>query len=295
MELRQLEHFVAVAEERHFSRAAQRVHIVQSGLSSSIRSLERELGAELFARSTRHVDLTQAGRAFLPEARAVLAAAGRAREAVAAVEGLLRGTLSIGVMQVLDPIDLPALLGRFHAEHPAVELRLRQSGVTPLFEEVRTGALDLALVALPQGDLPGLDATVLTDEPMVLACPRGHALAEHDEVQLRDLRDETFAEFPPQWGIRIAADRAFAAVGIRRRIAFELNDVRTLLELVAAGLCVSVVPPWAARFGLPVDLVPLRARAPRWTLGVVTRAGQRSSAAGRALIELLPQARREPG
>jgi DNA-binding transcriptional LysR family regulator len=116
------------AEERHFTRAARRLHIVQSGLSASIRALERELDAPLFVRSTRRVELTQAGRALLPEARRTLAAATAAGDAVAAVQGLLRGTLAVGTMQILPPaVELVAVLGRFHAEHPGVELRLRQA------------------------------------------------------------------------------------------------------------------------------------------------------------------------
>jgi DNA-binding transcriptional LysR family regulator len=292
MELRQLEHFVAVAEERHFSRAATRAHIVQSGLSSSIRSLERELGTSLFVRSTRRVELTEAGRAFLPEARAALAAARRAREAVGAVEGLLRGTLSIGIMQVLDPIDLPALLGRFRKEHPAVEIRLRQAAAAVLTDEVRSGELDLAFVGVPKRDLAGVHVTALADEPMVVACPRDHELATHDELALRELKDEPFVEFPGDWGVRIAADRAFAAAGISRRIAFELNDVPTLLDLVANGLGIALVPRWVATNERPVALVPLRGRAPHWEVSLVTPRSDATSAAGRALAEIVPLATR---
>src|SRR5690349_8323190 len=124
MELRQLEHFVAVAEEGHFTRAARRVHIVQSGLSASVRALERELGAQLLTRTTRRVALTEAGRALLEEARRTLAAAAAAREAVAAVQGVLRGRIAVGTLQASVAVDLPAALGRFHAAHPGVEIGL---------------------------------------------------------------------------------------------------------------------------------------------------------------------------
>jgi DNA-binding transcriptional LysR family regulator len=294
MELRQLEHFVAVAEERHFSRAAMRVHIVQSGLSSSIRSLERELGTSLFVRSTRRVQLSEAGRALLPEARAALATARRAREAVGAVEGLLRGTLSIGIMQVLDPVDLPGLLGRFSNQHPGVEIRLRQAGASVLVDEVRRGELDLAFVGVPRRDLEGVHATMLADEPMVVACPRDHRLAGRKGLALRDLKDEAFIEFPTDWGVRIAADRTFAAAGISRRIAFELNDVATLLDLVSNGLGIALVPRWVATYERPMALVPLRGRAPRWEVTLATRGDDAMSAAGRALVEMVPLATRGP-
>lgn len=288
MELRQLEHFVAVAEELHFSRAAARLHIVQSGLSSSVRSLERELGAELFVRTTRQVELTEAGRALLPEARQTLTAARAAREAVSAVEGLLRGTVSVGIMQVQEPLDLPAMLGRFRREHPAVEVHLRQAAAASLLDAVRRGELDLTFSAVTEPDPSGVDFRLLARQDLVVACARRHPLAAASVVELAELGDEEFVEFPPDWGVRIEVDRAFAAAGIQRRIGFELNDVRTLLALVAAGLGISVVPEWAASYRIPVTLVPLRPSL-AWELYLVTRTGTRPSAAARALISLLPE------
>jgi DNA-binding transcriptional LysR family regulator len=113
MELRHLEYFVAVAEERHFTRAAERLRVAQSGLSASIRSLERDLNAELFVRHTRRVELADAGRALLTEAHRTLASAAAARDAVAAVRGLLRGSLTVGSEQCLGVIDLPPVLAAF--------------------------------------------------------------------------------------------------------------------------------------------------------------------------------------
>ena len=243
MELRQLEHFVAAAEERHFTRAARRLHIVQSGLSASIRSLERELGAPLFVRSTRRVELTQAGLALLPEARRTLAAAAAAGDAVAAVQGLLRGTLAVGTMQILPPaVDLVAVLGRFHAEHPGVELRLRQAGTGTLLEEVAAGALDLALVA-PVGRTPrGLVVRRLASDPLLVACAPAHPLASRGQLDLADLAGEPFVDFQPDWGLRMLVDQQLAAAGLDRHTALEVNDLPTLLELVAHGLGVALVP-----------------------------------------------------
>src|SRR4051794_35019434 len=124
MELRALEYFVAVAEERHFTRAAGKVHVSQSGLSATIRSLESELREPLFERTTRRVQLTPAGEALLPEARRALAAARAGAEAVNAVHGLQRGTVSLGVMQQMSLIDLPGTLARYSRRYPGVELRL---------------------------------------------------------------------------------------------------------------------------------------------------------------------------
>ncbi|MFZ2047414.1 MAG: LysR family transcriptional regulator, partial [Trebonia sp.] len=125
MELRHLEYFVAVAEELSFTRASRRLHVVQSGVSSAIQGLERELGAALFDRDRHRVTLTEAGQALLPEARATLAAAQAAADAVAEATAGLRGTLFVGTMISTGPVDVPALLARFHEQHPGVLVRLR--------------------------------------------------------------------------------------------------------------------------------------------------------------------------
>ncbi|HEX2104696.1 MAG TPA: LysR family transcriptional regulator [Solirubrobacteraceae bacterium] len=287
MELRQLEHFVAVAEERHFTRAARRVHIVQSGLSASIRALERELGAALFARSTRRVELTEEGRALLEEARAVLAAADRARDAVAAVRGLLRGRLSVGVMQRVAGVDLPATLGRFRERHPDVEIRLRQAGATVLADDVRAARLDFAFVAVPAAQLRGVARTPLVAEPMLLACAPGHRLADRRPVRLSALADEDFVEFQQGWGVRIVLDQAFAALGIERRIVCEVNDTPTLLDLVAHGLGVAVVPRVLAAGRGDIAVVDLQDRAPQWEVSLVTREDGGLSAPSRAFLAML--------
>jgi DNA-binding transcriptional LysR family regulator len=288
MELRQLEHFVAAAEERHFTRAAQRLHIVQSGLSASIRALERELDAPLFVRSTRRVELTQAGRALLPEARRTLAAARAASDAVAAVQGLHRGTLAVGTMQILPPsVDLLAVLGRFHAEHPGVELRLRQAGTGTLLEEVRNGSLDLALVA-PVGRPPGeLVVRRLASDPLLVACAPTHPLAARGQVALADLAGERFVDFQPDWGLRMLLDRHFAAAGLERTTALEVNDVPSLLELVAHGLGVALVPEVVTGHPAAVRYLRLRPPAPRFEVAVATVGDPPAGQAARVLLAML--------
>jgi DNA-binding transcriptional LysR family regulator len=294
VELRQLEQFVAAAEERHFTRAARRLHIVQSGLSASIRALERELGAPLFVRSTRRVELTEAGRALLPEARRTLAAAAAAADAVAAVQGLLRGTLAVGTMQILPPaLDLVAVLGRFHAEHPEVELRLRQASTGSLLEEVRGGGLDLALVASAGRPPKGVSVRWLTGDPLLVACATTHPLADRDQVELADLAGEPFVDFQQDWGLRILVDQQLAAAGLHRVTAMEVNDVPTLLELVAHGLGVALVPEVVTRHPVAVRYLPLRPPAPRFEVAVATLGDPPASQAARALLGMLPGAERE--
>ena len=285
MELRQLEYFVAVAEERHFTRAAERMHVAQSGLSTSIRSLERELGASLFVRNTRSVELTNEGRALLTQARHALANVAAAKDAVAAVRGLLRGTLAVGTLQCLGAVDLPATLARFHAAHPGVEIRLRQGGSPDLIERVRTGDLDLAFVSAPASTVPGVALALLRAEPLVLACGPAHPFLDRPGVDLRDLSGETFVDFSPGWISRDAVDQAMVAAGVERRVAFEVNDVHWLLDLVGHGLGIAVVPQIFTTKRTAARFVPIT-DPPHWHLAVATASGRHPSTAATALLSL---------
>ncbi|MBQ1093953.1 LysR substrate-binding domain-containing protein [Streptomyces sp. B93] len=243
MELRHLQHFVAVAEDQHFTRAAERLMVSQSGLSASIRALERELQTPLFVRTTRRVTLTEAGRALLAEAERVLAQVRAAHEAVAAVQGVLRGTLALGTEQCIAGVDTARLLAGFRRRHPDVEIRLRQAGSGALAEEVAAGRLDLAFAVRSPGDAEQLTAVPLTAEPMVLLCHPGHRLAVAGAaVTPENLGEEVFVDFHPDWGPRRITDAAFAAAGVRRTVALEVNDVHSLLDLVEQNLGVAVVP-----------------------------------------------------
>ncbi|MDG4770567.1 LysR family transcriptional regulator [Solwaraspora sp. WMMD792] len=285
MELRQLEYFVAVAEERHFTRAAERMHVAQSGLSASIRSLERELGASLFVRNTRSVELTNEGRALLTQARHALANVAAAKDAVAAVRGLLRGRLAVGTLQCLGAVDLPAALARFHAAHPGVEIRLRQGGSPDLVERVRTGDLDLAFVSMPASAPAGVTLAPIRAEPMVLACGPGHPLGDRAKVDLGELGGETFVDFSPGWISRDVVDQAMAVAGVDRRVAFEVNDVHWLLDLVSHGLGVAVVPQFFTTKRTAARFVPIT-DAPHWNVAVATASGRHPSTAATALLSI---------
>lgn len=242
MELRQLQHFVAVAEEMHFTRAARRVNIVQSALSTSIRALEDELAAKLFMRNTRQVQLTAAGRVFLDKARLALEAVREARDAVAAVQGLTRGRLAIGTVQSLPAfVDLPALLASFHELYPGIEVRLCQGNADHLVDKIRSGAIDLAIVPLIEAPR-GIATKMIACEYLVAISAKDHPLAGRSDVPLSAFRDEPFVDFEQAWGTRQLVDTGFRHAGVERRVAFEVNDLGTLIELVSRGLGVALVP-----------------------------------------------------
>lgn len=251
MELRQVEHFLAVVRSGSFTAAAQDVHVVQSALSASIRKLERELGAPLFDRTTRRVALTEAGRALLPLAHRITADVVAARGEVAAVAGLTRGRVSIGTIQTLTVVDLPARLGEFRVRYPGVRIQVRESTVPDLLSRVGNGELDLSFLA---GEAP-LPAELVSfarwTQHLVLLCHPGHRLERRRRVRLAELADEPFIDFSGS-GIQSTAARRFADAGVRQNRVCEATHMPLLVDLVAAGLGVSIVPqPVAEKSGLP--------------------------------------------
>ncbi|MCW3008426.1 MAG: putative LysR-family transcriptional regulator [Solirubrobacterales bacterium] len=293
MELRHLTVFVAVAEEGSFTRAAERLHVVQSAVSASVRGLERELGASLFDRTTHHVALSDAGIALLPEARATLAAAAAAREAVDQVRGGLRGTVTLGVMQALAmrAMSVPRLVATFRERHPQVEVRIRHGGGSAdMAELIREGRVDLGILALPERRAAGLALTLLSSEPIFLVCPPGHRLARRADVELSMLADETFADAPAGWGTRMAVDRSFAAAGVRRTITYEVNDASAVIEFVEQGLAIALMPRFAAFSDHDLVFVPVRHHTPVFETSIAVSSERRLTAATRALLEQAQQA-----
>jgi DNA-binding transcriptional LysR family regulator len=288
VELRHLEHFLAVAEEQSFTRAAERLHLVQSALSVSVRALERELGGRLFDRNTHRVELTDAGQALVPEARRTLAAADAARDAVAAVHGGVRGTVRIGIMHSLSLIDLAALLTRYHRERPQVQLipHTAPAGSVELTAGVEEGRLDLAFASLPGGYPATVSARPLASEEMLLACPPDHPFARRRHIPLAELDGERFVDFPAGWGTRMATDRLFLEAGIGREIAVEVADVPNVIDLVKAGLGVAFMSPSMVPDSKGVPMRQVRP-GPVFTVSLITPELRPLSAAARALADLV--------
>ncbi|GAA2754520.1 LysR family transcriptional regulator [Amnibacterium kyonggiense] len=271
MDLPTVEAFVAVAEERHFGAAAERLHLVQSSVSAAIARLERELGARLLDRSPRAVALTEAGASVLPEARRLLATADRMRVAAVGRAGLT-GTIRFGTFSSLPVLDLPRQLAAFAAEHPAVEVRLTTSasGSTGLANDIRAGRLDLGLVALPPDLTSGLALTPLASYPFGVLLPSGHPLAGRPSIRLAELAREAFVDSPAGFGHRVVSDRAFAAAGVARTVRTEIVDLPSLGAYVAAGLGVAVVPTPLVEPQDGVVVVPLR-HPIEWSVALATR------------------------
>lgn len=239
-----MRYVVAVAQERNFTRAAERCHVVQSALSHQIKALERELGVSLFARTNRRVELTAAGEAFMACARASLDAAERAVTDAAAAVGEVRGTLAIGLIPTVTAIDVPAALAVFHRAYPAVQIRLRGGGSNEFMAAIRNGDMDVAVLGLPDTAKPqGVAARVLARERLVAVVSAEHPLAGRRRLRLPDLADETFVDFPEGTPGRVPSDLAFHKAGIRREVAFEAMSTDLMLVLVRNGLAITLLSP----------------------------------------------------
>ncbi len=241
MELRQLEYFVAVAEEANFTRAAERVHISQSGVSAQIQQLERDLGATLIDRSSRSATLTAAGAAALEHARGALASADAVRQAVDEVSGLMRGRLAVGMVTACTITGLFDALAAFRLAHPGVEISLIEDNSDRLIERVRAGAADVALIGTAGAPPHGLHALPIVNERLIAAVPASHPLAKRQSVTLADISPYPIVSMPQGTGIRTVFDQACATNGIRPSIALQASAAAAVRDLAARGLGVAIL------------------------------------------------------
>jgi DNA-binding transcriptional LysR family regulator len=244
MELRHLKYFVTVAEELHFGRAAQRVGIAQPPFSQQIKALELELGTALLLRSKRHVELTAAGRAFLAEARKILAQAGEAvRIAQRAARGEI-GRLTIGFVNSAVYGRFASVFGLMRARYPEVVLSLQDLTSEEQVEAMKAHKLDVGLVRPPVIAAESLALRVIGREPLMVALPRGHRLAREKQLRLQDLAEESFLLIPRHLGpgfydqvVGLCAQAGFVP-----RVVQEARATQTIVSLIAGGMGLSLVP-----------------------------------------------------
>lgn len=260
MELRQLRHFVTLAQARNFSRAAEQLHIAQPALSISIRNLETEIGTRLFDRGPRHVTLTEAGRLALRSARAALESVAEVGELAAAVSTGEAGTLKLAFVGGATFDVLPRHLPEFRRRHPGVELDLIEGTTVEVIERVRSGAVDAGFVRHPVLSPTGLASIVVERDLLVAALPRGHRLAGKARLKMRDLADEDFIQYAHAHApsMHMVVVRACEAAGFKPRLAQEAVQIQTIVSLVESGLGVALVPGLCQRaLGQNVDFRPI--------------------------------------
>ncbi len=247
--MRELRYFVTVAEELHFTRAAERLYVSQPALSKQVRALERQLGAELFHRTHQGVTLTEAGAALLPHARRVLAGWAEGAAAVEAARAARRATLLVGMSTSPGRGGLlPAIRSRFTAAHPEAVLRLRQTSWQDPTAGLADRTADVAYVWLPLPDAHRYAWTVVAEEPRLVALPDTHPLAARGELDFADLADEPFLALPPEAGVLrdfwLAVDERRALGGSAARpprVGAEISGTEETYEALVAGLGICLV------------------------------------------------------
>ncbi|MEU5692077.1 LysR family transcriptional regulator [Actinosynnema sp. NPDC020468] len=290
MELRQLRYFVTVVEEANFTRAAERLHVAQPGVSAQVRQLERELGQPLLDRTGRTVVPTEVGRAVLPYARAALAAVEGAREVVDEHTGLLRGRVVIGLVSgaATDEFDAASVLADFHDDHPGVDIALTEDTSDRMLAAVQRGELDLAMVGFgPQDPPPGVEFAVVLDEVLVAAVAVDDPLG--DTARWVDLRDRPLICLSEGTGLRAVLTATCARAGVTPRVAFEGAAPGLLIRLAARGLGVAVVPGLAADQAQAAGLrvVPITEPTAHARMALTWREHGPTSPAARVLLDRL--------
>ncbi len=288
MDLRQLRYLVALAEERHFTRAAAREHIAQPALSQQIRRLETELGLALVERTTRSVAMTAAGELLVARARRILAEVADAQAELATLAGVKGGRLSVGALHTMGPVDLSLLLSSFHRSHPAVELTVREQSSEELAEMLRDDEIDLAFLSVTENiQSRGLELRRLVTEELVAVLPTHHPLAGRDGLTLAELATDSFISFRAGSRLRELLDRAAASAGFEPRITLESNESRRIRSLVSSGLGVAILPRSdAVGAGAPVAVARLTEPALTRDVTLASRAQRRHSPAAQAFLAL---------
>ena len=243
MELRQLRYFIAVAEEMHFNRAAERLHIAQPALSQQIQRLERNLKTQLFIRTTRSVEITDTGRVLLEAARRVISEAERAQSQVELATLGSTGLLRVGFVSSAALSLLPGMVNRLHEHLPQVRFQLQENTTEQQIQAVLDGQLDVGIVREIE-PIDGIHITALKREALVVAVPETHPLAQRTSVKLAELAGEGFVVFPRNQVSRLydLISALCIQAGFHIRIAQEAIQFPTILGLVAARTGIAIVP-----------------------------------------------------
>lgn len=289
VDIRHLSVFVAVAQDLSFTRAAERLMLAQSAVSTTVRELERELGVLLFDRSHRQIRLTAAGDDLLARSLDVIDRMRQIGEVVGVSHGGVRGVVTIGLMTAVTLVDVPGLLGRFHAENPEVTLQLRAArlGSSGLITQLERGEIDLALLSVVDGLPASLHGEVVASSPFVLVVPEGHRLAGRASATLAELDGESFVDVPQGYGSRRIIDDAFARSGTSRRVLVEVAEIGTAADYVPHGLGIALVPEFAATGTAGTHVVRLAESIPPFEVWLAVARRRPLLRATAALMEVL--------
>jgi DNA-binding transcriptional LysR family regulator len=293
MDLRQLRYFEAVVRHRHFTRAADELHVAQSAVSHQVRRLERELGVELLRRTTRSVEPTEAGELVAARARSMLAEGEALLGEIDELRGLVRGRVTVGALLFGGQLDIPAILAAFTSEFPHVEVGVREGTAQRMLDMLRDGSLDVSF-ALEDAPPEDVERLPLSSEELIAAVSPRHPLAGDRPLRVTELGAHALIAFQPGSSSRAVMDAALAKADTHPRIAVEVNDLALVRSLAASGLGVAVLPRSFAE--LPGPRVTIRPIQPALRMEVVLwwLRGRRLSPAARAFVDFTAARARRP-
>jgi DNA-binding transcriptional LysR family regulator len=288
MELRHLRTIVAVAQHRSLTKAGEELYLTQSAISQQIRRLEKELGIEVFRRTSRSVELTAEGRVILGYAQRVLSEVDGMHSELEEITGLLRGQLRIGGVYPTGPYDLFGMLAEFRTAHPGVAVHMIEDTQDGVLAALRADELDCAFTALDPDALGDeFAATLIWEEEIVVALPPGHPLCARPRITLQELAAEDLIAYRDNSALRRRLERTMADLRLEPRNAFVCTEMAAVRGLASKGLGVAVIPRSAAEEpGPPIELRPIGPEPLTWPIALVWRAARRQSPAGKAFLKV---------
>ncbi|HEY8540279.1 MAG TPA: LysR substrate-binding domain-containing protein [Steroidobacteraceae bacterium] len=290
MNLRDLRYFVALAETKHFGKAAERSYVSQPTLSAQIKKLENYLGVQLIERHPRRVTLTETGQKILPLARRILQESDEIIAIARNEHDPLSGKLKVALIPTIGPYLLPLVARKLRKQLPKLKLMLYEYQTQPLLEKLRNGEIDLGIIALPVA-LDGLEAAELYEENFTVAVPNGHPLAKRSSLRLDDLSGETLLLLEDGHCLRDQALEVCSRVDVKEADEYRATSLETLRQMVAAGLGVTLLPELATRgpfgSGQGLTVKPFAKPVPTRTVGAVWRKSSSRIEAIRAVCDVI--------
>jgi LysR family hydrogen peroxide-inducible transcriptional activator len=289
LKLKDLRYLVAVADTRHFGRAAERSFVSQPTLSAQLKKLEEYLGVQLIERAPKRVQLTAAGEEVVARARRILDASDEIVELARGHRDPLAGRLRLALLPTIGPYLLPNVAGRLRKQLPRLELMLYEYQTDPMLEKLHSGEIDVGILALPV-PLDGLDAHELYKEPFTVALPASHRLAQRGTIRIDDLNHETLLLLEDGHCLRDQALDICSGSDVHEKQDFRATSLETLRQMVAAGVGITLLPELAGRgaYGNArgVTIRPFARPVPTRTIGAVWR---KSTARREAILALCRQ------
>jgi len=290
MELRVLEYAIALAQQKNFSKAAEKLHIAQPSLSQQIKKLEQEVGVALFERRPGDIELTYAGRRFIDQAAKILDHVEQLKKEMIDVADMKKGELIIGSLPITGSHILPLALPLFQKKYPGIKLILIEDSTSNLESLTAKGQTDISLLSLPIIDL-GIDRIPLLEEEILLAVPQNHPSAKRKTVNLSDFKEESFILLKKGQGFRQIAEQLCHQAGFHPHVAFESTNIETIQSLVSAGMGVSFVPKMVSRSQRLQEITPVYLQIgenhPSRTLVIGYKKGRYLSKATLAFIDVM--------